>query len=647
LTETKEILTHNKFIMKKTLTFIALLLFVGSSFSQTVIISEVADGTGAGGYPKIVELTNTGSSDAVLDGMKLRMYANGSPTPAAPYTIASFTLPAGQSLVLTNMDNTTAGQLWSDFNLTAPTNVLYSVGAVNSNGDDVYELLDATDSPVDVYGVIGVDGTGTTWEFLDSYAYRNNNITNGNTTFTESEWTFAGVDFLDPFAADLSPYLTPGIHVFNPSTAPVISNIYNDPSSPGSSTAVSIYADVVAQGTASLTEVKVSWGTESGVLSNEIIMTVSSGDTYVTSTQIPAQPESTTVYYMVHATDNDMVSASSVELSYFIGNLPPSFAAILTNPALPNETQTVEVSANITDDGTIVSAVLMWGLDGITFDNNINMVLEAADNYVTETQIPAQTAGTTVYFHILATDNDALVVSSDTLQYTTTIAPGSFVFQNGGFELWTDFTPDFWTTIDVGIEVAEETGIIYEGEKSAKITLITDNQANADIRQTVSVFAGHSYNFDVMVYQTDTFARARIFAGDFQGYSDPMIIGEWQLISYSYVAEIDADIEVGLRFYDRPGFSVSSVFYVDGMTMNDITNVNLLETTDFSIYPNPANNFLNIKGKNIESAQIFTITGQSITQVSVINNQIDISTLKQGIYLIKLNGVETLRFIKE
>ncbi|MBN2681645.1 MAG: lamin tail domain-containing protein, partial [Bacteroidales bacterium] len=211
--------------MKKTLTFLFLLLFISYGFSQNIIISEVADGTGAGGYPKIVELTNTGSSDAILDGMKLRMYANGNPTAGTPYVIASYTLPAGESLVLTNMDNITAGQLWSDFSLTAPAHVLYSVGAVNSNGDDVYELLDATDVPVDVYGVIGADGTGLAWEFLDSYAYRNNNITEGNTTFTESEWTFAGADFLDPHAADLSPYLSPGTHSFNPSTAPLISNI--------------------------------------------------------------------------------------------------------------------------------------------------------------------------------------------------------------------------------------------------------------------------------------------------------------------------------------------------------------------------------------------------------------------------------------
>ncbi|MBN2681032.1 MAG: T9SS type A sorting domain-containing protein, partial [Bacteroidales bacterium] len=357
--------------------------------------------------------------------------------------------------------------------------------------------------------------------------------------------------------------------------------------------------------------------------------------------------ENTTVYYQVQATDDGSVTAQSVELSYFIGNLPPSISAILLNPTAPNETQTVEVSATITDDGTIATAELKWSLDGITFDNTINMIVSTGDTYVTETQIPAQTVGTTVYYHIVATDNDAVSFSSDTLEYTTVLAPGSFVFQNGGFELWTGTTPDFWTTIDVGIEISEETTIIYEGAKSARINLITDAQANADIRQTVSVSAGHSYNFDVMVYQTDTFARARLFAGDFQGYSDPMILGEWQLISYNYFADIDADIEVGLRFYDRPGFTGSSIFYIDGFTMNDITNVNSLETNDLNIYPNPANNIINIEGKEVKSAEIFSITGQSVKIVSLLNNQVDISNLKQGMYILKINGTNSLRFIKE
>ncbi len=203
---------------KKLLTFLIALIAANFVFAQTsgLIISEIADGTGTGGYPKIVEITNTNSSPIVMDGMKLNIYVNGSPTPGTPYIFTSYSLPAGESVVLTNIDNVTADQLWSDFNLSEPANVIYVVGAVNSNGNDVYELTEPSDVTIDVYGVIGVDGTGEVWEFLDSYSYRNSDITDGNSTFTASEWTIAGPDVLDGQSADLSPYLTPGTHVFGP-----------------------------------------------------------------------------------------------------------------------------------------------------------------------------------------------------------------------------------------------------------------------------------------------------------------------------------------------------------------------------------------------------------------------------------------------
>ena len=43
---------------------------------------------------------------------------------------------------------------------------------VGGNGDDVYELYDGS-SVVDIYGEVGVDGTGEDWEYLDAIAYRN------------------------------------------------------------------------------------------------------------------------------------------------------------------------------------------------------------------------------------------------------------------------------------------------------------------------------------------------------------------------------------------------------------------------------------------------------------------------------------------
>jgi hypothetical protein len=66
------------------------------------------------------------------------------------------------------------------------------------NGDDVVALrLNATGTITDVYGVISVDGSGTIWEYLDSWARRNSSVTSATATFSSAEWTYGGANALD------------------------------------------------------------------------------------------------------------------------------------------------------------------------------------------------------------------------------------------------------------------------------------------------------------------------------------------------------------------------------------------------------------------------------------------------------------------
>jgi hypothetical protein len=60
---------------------------------------------------------------------------------------------------------------------------------ISGNGDDVYELVNNTGARIDIFGVIGVDGNGTNWEYLDGRAVRKTSISTPNPIFTISEWT--------------------------------------------------------------------------------------------------------------------------------------------------------------------------------------------------------------------------------------------------------------------------------------------------------------------------------------------------------------------------------------------------------------------------------------------------------------------------
>ena len=175
-----------------------------------ILITEVVDGTQALSYPRYVEITNEGSSSFNIQNYKIKIFLNGSTT-TNTYTFPSYIIPAGASLVITNIDNSSTDQHWTDYNLIAPDYCIYSQTlAIMGNGNDCYQLLNASDAVIDVYGISNVNGLGQPWEYTDGYAYRNLSITAPNSTFTLSEWYISPIDILDGQGSNLAPFLTPG-----------------------------------------------------------------------------------------------------------------------------------------------------------------------------------------------------------------------------------------------------------------------------------------------------------------------------------------------------------------------------------------------------------------------------------------------------
>lgn len=103
----------------------------------------------------------------------------------------------------------------------------------------------------------------------------------------------------------------------------------------------------------------------------------------------------------------------------------------------------------------------------------------------------------------------------------------------------------------------------------------------------------------------------------------------------------------------QAGFA--GVFYVDNIYMYvaGTASVDNNALLGFSMYPNPANNVLNISAKEtIKNADIFNVLGKKVMSVNInkANGSIDVSNLSSGIYLIKYNvndKVGTAKFIKQ
>ncbi|MDP8232158.1 MAG: chitobiase/beta-hexosaminidase C-terminal domain-containing protein, partial [Candidatus Zophobacter franzmannii] len=95
-------------------------------------------------------------------------------------------------------------------------------------------------------------------------------------------------------------------------------------------------------------------------------------------------------------------------------NPVPSITNVVYLPMAPLPTEAVVVTADITDDDSIDTAVLNWGLASDALSNPIAMTI-TRENYTAT--IPAQADGATVYFNIVATDLVASIATSATMDY--------------------------------------------------------------------------------------------------------------------------------------------------------------------------------------------------------------------------------------
>ena len=150
---------------------------------------------------------------------------------------------------------------------------------------------------------------------------------------------------------------------------------------------------------------KVKWGTFTGNYSNERSMS-NSGDTY--SAEIPAQPDETTVYFIVYAEDNESDSNSSSEYSYTVSdpeNQFPVVSDVNLDPQTPTQDDNVIISCRASDsDDSIESVILKWKLESTSY-TDISMDFSGGKYYG---QITKQDVGETVIYSIVAEDERGL-----------------------------------------------------------------------------------------------------------------------------------------------------------------------------------------------------------------------------------------------
>ena len=217
-----------------------------TSYVPKFIISEVADPSDDINA-RFVELFNADSVDINFSDLDYYICKETNGGGNFNCTQLSGSLAPGGTYVVTN--NSTG------FNTQFGQNPTGTFSNTAGNGDDAYALYiggdNTTGTLLDIYGVIGQDGSGQTWEYEDKRAYRDSNLASPNGTWTASEWTIAGSNaaVCEPFKhASAYPQAT-----FN-SCATLVGGSYGSVIINGSSIAINASSETTIRNSIALTE---------------------------------------------------------------------------------------------------------------------------------------------------------------------------------------------------------------------------------------------------------------------------------------------------------------------------------------------------------------------------------------------------------
>lgn len=328
----------------------------------------------------------------------------------------------------------------------------FNGGVLNFNGDDAVALVNGSTN-IDVLGTIG-----STAKFGENVTLvRKSSITSPNITYSSAEW--------DNYPNDTFSYL--GSHTM--------------------------------AGGSSQTFVP---GYENLDVGN------------VTSYNVTGLTTGTTYYYVVRATNTYGTSANSneIEVTTTGGNQNPVITNIVQSPASGiNSTTTVSVSADVTDsDGTVEGVELHWGTASGNLSNNIDMSLSGGSTYTTDSNIPAQSAGTTVYYEVYALDDDAAETTSAEQSYQVEVSEpsahptGFSATANSSSAItvnWTDADPAADGYLIKGSSVGYgDIAVPVDGTAETNSLLVQNVAAGVETFQFTSLTASTTYYFKIYPY---------------------------------------------------------------------------------------------------------------------------------------------------
>jgi len=156
--------------------------FIDEFTSPSIFISEIADPDNNAGA-RFVELYNASEESLSLNGWSLERYTNDNTAISSSIDLSEYEIPGIGFLIISPNSEEFKNVYGFDADVAVGTN-----SSADSNGDDNLVLVNPFGSVVDIFGVIGEDGSNTNHEFEDGRAVRKIEVDTNNAVFNSAEW---------------------------------------------------------------------------------------------------------------------------------------------------------------------------------------------------------------------------------------------------------------------------------------------------------------------------------------------------------------------------------------------------------------------------------------------------------------------------
>jgi hypothetical protein len=150
--------------------------------SQSIFFTELADPDN-NAKARFIEIYNASDALLSLNGWQIVRYTNASLEVSSSLDLSAYNI-AGKSALVVAANTEEFLNIYGF----SPDVRGGSNSPADSNGDDNLQLIDPFGTVIDVFGIVGVDGSGTNHEFEDGRAFRKLEVNNGNSSYTITEW---------------------------------------------------------------------------------------------------------------------------------------------------------------------------------------------------------------------------------------------------------------------------------------------------------------------------------------------------------------------------------------------------------------------------------------------------------------------------